>query len=71
MNSAALIQRCTKAQVAVDWVLNIGAFDLKKKLEMDPGARAAHIRAHSHLQPPRIASAYCTRIASACRPPRT
>jgi G3E family GTPase len=37
MNSAASIQRCTKANVAVDWVLDIGAFDLKRTLEMDPG----------------------------------
>jgi hypothetical protein len=36
MNSAALIKRCTKADVAVDWVLDIGAFDLKRTLEMDP-----------------------------------
>ena len=36
MNSAAPIKRCTKAEVDVDWVLDIGAFDLKKTLEMDP-----------------------------------
>jgi len=36
MNAAALVQRCTKAAVDVDWVLNIGAFDLKRTLEMDP-----------------------------------
>ena len=36
MNSAAKIQRCQKANVAVDWVLDIGAFDLKRTLEMDP-----------------------------------
>ena len=39
MNAAALVQRCTKAEVATDWVLDIGAFDLKRTLEMDPGAR--------------------------------
>ena len=38
MNSQAPIQRCQKANVAVDWVLDIGAFDLKRTLEMDPGA---------------------------------
>ena len=36
MNSAAKIQRCQKAQVAVDWVLDIGAFDLPRTLEMAP-----------------------------------
>ena len=42
MNAHAAIQRCTKAEVATDWVLNIGAFDLKRTLEMDvcrPAAR--------------------------------
>jgi len=38
MNSFAPIKRCTKAEVDVDWVLDIGAFDLKRTLEMDPGA---------------------------------
>ena len=37
MNGFAPVQRCTKAAVAVDWVLNIGAFDLKRTLETDPG----------------------------------
>ena len=37
MNSNAAIKRCTRADVAVDWVLDIGAFDLKRTLEMDPG----------------------------------
>ena len=36
MNGAAQIKRCTKAEVAVDWVLDIGAFDLKRTLELDP-----------------------------------
>jgi G3E family GTPase len=36
MNAHAAIQRCQKAQVATDWVLNIGAFDLTRTLEMDP-----------------------------------
>ena len=36
MNAAAKIQRCQKAEVSPDWVLNIGAFDLKRTLEMDP-----------------------------------
>jgi len=36
MNSAAPVKRCTKADVAVYWVLDIGAFDLKRTLEMDP-----------------------------------
>jgi len=36
MNSHAPIRRCTKAEVSTDWVLNIGAFDLKRTLEMDP-----------------------------------
>jgi len=36
MNSTVPIKRCTKADVAVDWVLDIGAFDLKRTLEMDP-----------------------------------
>merc|ERR1712060_136769 len=35
MNSHAPIRRCTKAEVDVDWVLDIGAFDLKRTLEMD------------------------------------
>lgn len=39
MNSQAPIKRCTKASVSPDWVLDIGAFDLKRTLEMDPGAR--------------------------------
>ena len=38
MNSHAPLQRCTKAEVAVDWVLDIGAFDLKRTLQMDPRA---------------------------------
>ena len=37
MNAAVKIQRCMRANVSPDWVLNIGAFDLKKTLEMDPG----------------------------------
>ena len=37
MNSAALIKRCSQANVSPDWVLDIGAFDLKRTLEMDPG----------------------------------
>jgi G3E family GTPase len=37
MNSFAPIKRCTKSEVAVDWVLDIGAFDLKRTIEMDPG----------------------------------
>merc|ERR1719203_1920305 len=36
MNCNAPIKRCTKADVAPDWVLDIGAFDLKRTLEMDP-----------------------------------
>ena len=36
MNGAAQIKRCCKAEVAVDWVLDIGAFDLKRTLELDP-----------------------------------
>ena len=36
MNGAALVKRCTRAEVSPDWVLNIGAFDLKRTLEMDP-----------------------------------
>ena len=36
MNAAAPVLRCTKAQVSVDSVLNIGAFDLSRTLEMDP-----------------------------------
>ena len=36
MNAAAKILRCQKAEVSVDSVLNIGAFDLKRTLEMDP-----------------------------------
>ena len=40
MNAHAPIVRCTKAEVDVNMVLNIGAFDLTKTLEMDPGARA-------------------------------
>jgi len=36
MNSSCLIQRCTKAEVSPEWVLDIGAFDLKRTLEMDP-----------------------------------
>jgi G3E family GTPase len=44
MNSAAPIKRCTKAEVAVDWVLDIGAFDLKRTLEMDPGTSTTPAR---------------------------
>ena len=40
LNASVPIQRCTKAEVAVDWVLDIGAFDLKRTLAMDPGACA-------------------------------
>ena len=29
-------QRCQKAEVSPDWVLNIGAFDLKRTLQLDP-----------------------------------
>jgi len=36
INAAAPILRCSKAEVSVDSVLNIGAFDLKRTLEMDP-----------------------------------
>jgi len=36
INSHAPVRRCQKADVAVDWVLNIGAFDLKRTVEMDP-----------------------------------
>jgi len=36
MNSAAEIVRCEKANVSVDHVLNIGAFDLDRVCEMDP-----------------------------------
>merc|ERR1711998_542201 len=35
-NAAAQIMRCTKANVSVQSVLNIKAFDLKRTLEMDP-----------------------------------
>ena len=48
MNSHAPIKRCTKADVAVDWVLDIGAFDLKRTLEMDPGeSTSTRARLHS------------------------
>jgi G3E family GTPase len=36
MNASAKILRCTKAEVSVESVLNIGAFDLNRTLEMDP-----------------------------------
>ena len=36
INAAAPIVRCTKASVSVDSVLDIGAFDLERTLEMDP-----------------------------------
>ena len=36
VNAAAEILRCTKADVKVESVLNIGAFDLQRTLEMDP-----------------------------------
>jgi len=36
ITAAAPILRCSKAEVSVDSVLNIGAFDLKRTLEMDP-----------------------------------
>ena len=39
INSQASILRCTNADVSVDSVLGIGAFDLKRTLEMDPGER--------------------------------
>ena len=60
MNAHALVQRCQKANVAVDWVLNVGAFDLTRTLEMDPGALSA--------APPITA---CARAPSAASPPRT
>jgi G3E family GTPase len=40
MNSFAPVRRCTKACVAVDWVLDIGAFDLTRTIAMDPGPTA-------------------------------
>ena len=36
MNAAAEIVRCTNSAVQVESVLNIGAFDLQRTLEMDP-----------------------------------
>jgi G3E family GTPase len=36
INHMAQIIRCTKAEVAVDSVLKVGGFDLKRTLEMDP-----------------------------------
>ena len=36
VNANAPIKRCTKSEVAVNWVLDIGAFDLKRTLDMDP-----------------------------------
>lgn len=36
INGMAQILRTTKAEVAVDKVLNVGGFDLKRTLEMDP-----------------------------------
>merc|ERR1711998_125079 len=36
LNSFAPIVRCTKSEVSVESVLNIGGFDLKRTLEMDP-----------------------------------
>jgi len=36
INANAPIMRCHKAEVSVDSVLNIGAFDLNRTLEMDP-----------------------------------
>ena len=36
INAFAEIQRCTQSAVSVDSVLNIGGFDLKRTLEMDP-----------------------------------
>jgi len=36
INAVAPILRCTKAEVSVDSVLRIGAFDLNRTLEMDP-----------------------------------
>ena len=58
MNAHAPVQRCQKANVAVDWVLNVGAFDLTRTLEMDPGALSA--------APPITA---CARAPSAASPP--
>merc|ERR1712137_2133 len=37
INAFAPIRRCTKSEVSVDSVLNIGAFDLKRTLEKDEG----------------------------------
>lgn len=37
INSVAPIIRCTQSEVPVDSLLNIGGFDLKRTLEMDPG----------------------------------
>merc|ERR1719217_1399052 len=36
INGNAPVVRCTRAEVSVDSVLDIGAFDLQKTLEMDP-----------------------------------
>eukprot|EP01052_Picozoa_sp_SAG31_P010979 SAG31_NODE_611_length_13558_cov_224.959730_15_plen_157_part_00 len=51
LNAVAPIKRCTKAQVAVDLVLDIGAFDLTRTLDMDPGTFSHHLclgLAHLH-----------------------
>ena len=37
LNAFAPIQRCQQSQVAVDQVLDLGAFDLQRTLEMDEG----------------------------------
>ena len=53
MNTSVPIRRCTKANVAVDWVLDIGAFDLERTLVMDPGAPPGCINLIHALQPTR------------------
>ena len=46
INHTAPILRCHKANISVESVLDIGAFDLTRTLEMDPGASVAPSRDH-------------------------
>ena len=74
MNAHAPIKRCTKASVSPDWVLDIGAFDLKRTLEMDPGestsCRCAPIEPAGALghEPPRGVGAAESRRVLPCLP---
>ena len=64
LNANAPIKRCQKANVAVDWVLDIGAFDLKRTLEMDPGACSSPRRRAAAPRRPPAAAAHANGLPS-------